>query len=97
MAIVFCETDGSSKGKKFDLEAVWKAQELEDSLAEFFERLMRLMNQLIKQYSLSDDLGEYSKKPELWDAIRQSSEVKTFVIAKENQAVLERFSQKVSK
>src|SRR5690606_3319012 len=41
--------------------------------------LMDLMNNLIKKYALSDDLGEYSKKQELWDAISKSTEIKQFV------------------
>jgi len=38
-----------------------------------------LMNNLIKKYALSDDLGEYSKKEELWDDISKSNEIKQFI------------------
>ena len=57
-----------------------------------FERLMRLMNELIKHYSMSDDYGEYSKKPELWAAISASPEIKSFLENPENLAVIERYT-----
>ena len=65
--------------KYFDLGKVWDDQSLNESLEEFFQRLMILMNDLIKKYSDSDDVGEYAKKKELWQNIINSKEVLTFM------------------
>jgi len=53
---------------------------------------MILMNKLIKNYSKSDDLGEYSKKPELWEDIESSIELKDFMNDPSHQGILKRYS-----
>ena len=40
---------------------------------------MILVNDLIKKYSASEDYNEYSKKPELWESIRNSKEMIEFM------------------
>ena len=92
MSVVHAYTDGDTARGNFDLGAIWKSQDLESDLAGLFERLMRLMNDLIKKYSESDDFGEFSKKPELWVAIKNCSEIKDFYSDSENAAVLEKYS-----
>lgn len=44
------------------MSRIWKNEGLEYDLSKYLYDLMVLMNNLIKKYSLSDDLGEYSKK-----------------------------------
>ena len=92
LAIVYCATDAQADKGNFDLGAVWKGEDIDGDLAEFFQRLMLLMNDLIKKYSLSDDYGEYSKKPELWAAIKSSSEILSFQRDPQNSEVLERWT-----
>jgi hypothetical protein len=62
----------------FNLGLIWKNQELDDMMRSFFTDLMKLINQLIKDYSQSDDFGSYSKKEQLWKDISQSKELKDF-------------------
>ena len=50
------------------------------------------MNDLIKKYSESDDFGEFSKKPELWVAIKHCSEIQAFYSDSENASVLAKYS-----
>jgi hypothetical protein len=92
MSVVHAYTDGDTKRGNFDLGAIWKSQELESDLAGLFERLMRLMNDLIKKYSESDDFGEFSKKPELWASIKNCSEIQEFYSDSENASVLAKYS-----
>ena len=49
------------------------------------------MNDLIKQYSQSDDFGEYSKKLELWESIRACPEVLAFMGREGSLKILERY------
>jgi hypothetical protein len=72
-------SDGAKEGLRFDLGKIWRNEGIEDDLQEYLRDLLQLMNNLIKKYSLSDDLGEYSKRPELWNAIRNSKELKAFI------------------
>ena len=92
MSVVHAYTDGDIKRGNFDLGAIWKSQDLESDLAGVYERLMRLMNDLIKKYSESDDFGEFSKKPELWVAIKHCSEIQAFYSDSENASVLAKYS-----
>ncbi|ARC92511.1 abortive phage infection protein [Vibrio coralliilyticus] len=63
----------------FLLQKIWKQECLSDELIEYLKELLILMNELIKKYSLSDDYGEYSKKEELWVAVKESSELNNFM------------------
>src|SRR5690606_25014878 len=62
----------------FDLARVWKQEGVDDAFKQMTLNLMKLMNDLIKKYAKSDDLGEYSKKQELWDDISNSKEFHSF-------------------
>ncbi|KXI21854.1 AIPR family protein [Photobacterium sanguinicancri] len=72
----------------FLLQKIWKQECLSDELIEYLKELLFLMNELIKKYSLSDDYGEYSKKEELWVAVKESSELKNFMALASTKAVL---------
>jgi hypothetical protein len=54
----------------------------------FMSDLMYLMNDLIKKYAASDDLGEYSKRKDLWDNISESSELRTFMAGQDAQKII---------
>ena len=70
--------NGNKNSLDFNLNVIWKNQKLDESMREFFLDLMILINDLIKIYSQSDDVGEYSKKEKLWKDISESKELKQF-------------------
>jgi hypothetical protein len=77
--------------KEFNMSKVWKEEGLEDIFIDFLLELMILINDLIKKYAESDDYGEYSKKPELWESIRNSLEIKEFMLKRHNIDILDRY------
>jgi hypothetical protein len=79
LSVIFKYTDGTKSADNFDLIKVWKSEGLTDDLRLMFEELLVLMNDLVKAYSKSDDINEYSKKEELWKTISECSEVKKFL------------------
>lgn len=79
IAIIHRYANSVKSNMVFDLAKIWKQEQFEESFLEMSYSLMDLMNNLIKKYALSDDLGEYSKKQELWDTISKSTEIKQFV------------------
>jgi hypothetical protein len=91
LSVFYTYTDSS--GRKFDMLKIWKQEGLDIDLSVFFENLMKLMNELIKQYSASDDYGEYSKKPQLWESIKESPEIKHFMEHTQSINILEKYSK----
>lgn len=85
-------TSGGKKNQYFDLLKIWRSEKLDEELQIFFRSLMKVMNKLIKKYSKSDDLGEYSKKPELWDDIVYSPELDDFMNQLDHKALLKKYS-----
>ena len=83
-------TTGDKKSHAFDLLKIWKSEMLEPDLQTFFRNLMELVNTLIKQYSLSEDFGEYSKKAELWNDISGSKQLAAFMIS--NAVLLRKYT-----
>ncbi|WDE03707.1 AIPR family protein [Thalassomonas viridans] len=80
LSILYITTDAKfEQNFKLDLGRVWRSEYLENDLSEFLTMLMMLVNELIKKYSASDDYGEYSKKEELWLAIKHCREIKEFL------------------
>lgn len=92
ISILYKFTDGAKGGNLFDLGKIWLKETLEEDLDTFMNELMILMNNLIKKYAESDDLGEYSKRKELWDNISQSSEINTFMTTANAYKILERYT-----
>lgn len=90
LSALFEFTTGNKKSQPFDLLKIWKSEKIDDELSSFLKSLMKLMNKLIKKYSKSDDLGEYSKKPELWDDIISSNELINFMDI--NKMVIKRYT-----
>lgn len=92
ISIIYIYTDGAKSGKLFDLSKIWKKEKLEDDLVKFFTELMELMNRLIKNYSESDDYGEYAKNKKLWENISVSKEIQGFMTSKISQQILGKYS-----
>jgi hypothetical protein len=84
-------SDGRNEGKKFNLGRMWKNEGVEEDLLEYLRCLLQLVNDLIKKYSRSDDLGEYSKNPDLWDTIKNCQEFKTFMGSTDSAKILDRY------
>ena len=76
----------------FDLHSLWKYQELQDDLKSFMIELMKLLYDLIRKYATSDDLGENTKKEELWNKIKKSPEIKSFISTKNARKILEKYT-----
>jgi hypothetical protein len=91
ISCIYKYSDGAMDGLKFNFEKIWKNEGLEDDLREYLRSLLELTNDLIKKYSQSDDLGEYSKKPELWYAIRDSVELKDFMGSADSQKISQKY------
>jgi len=75
LSVLYIYTDASGSGKSFNLERIWKEEDIDTELQEYLKELMILMNELIKKYSASEDFNEYSKKPELWESIKECTEI----------------------
>ncbi|MDR3713087.1 MAG: AIPR family protein [Puia sp.] len=91
ISAIYQYTSSDKKGRQFDLLKIWKAEKLENDLHSFFRDLMKLMNRLIRRYSQSDDLGEYSKKQELWDNIADSQELQEFMNRSEHKSLIKKY------
>jgi len=92
ISILYNYTDGGADDLIFDMNNIWINEELEKELSGFFYELMKLMNDLIKKYATSDDLSEYSKRPELWRNISESMEILSFMESKDSVKVIKKYS-----
>lgn len=92
ISILYKCFDGSKGDKAFDLYKIWNTEGLGNDLTQYMTNLMRLINELIKKYSQSDDLGEYSKKKELWDDISSSKEIVEFLSSEDSRLIFEKYS-----
>jgi hypothetical protein len=92
LSALYAFTTGNKKTHPFDLIKIWKSEKLDDDLQTFFRSLMQLMNKLIKKYSKSDDLGEYSKNPDLWENIISSKEVADYMDSHVNKTLIKRYT-----
>jgi hypothetical protein len=79
LSILYRCSTGDASNYPFKLTEIWKKEGLDEPLLKLMHNLMVLMNGLIKKYAESDDYGEYSKKPELWNKIKSCSEIRQFV------------------
>ncbi|BCY29336.1 AIPR family protein [Flavobacterium okayamense] len=93
MSILFSKTQGDKKNPNtFDLARLWSKEGLEDDMKVYLKDLMILVNELIKKYAKSDDLGEYSKKKEMWDDIYNSYEIKDFLNSENSSKIFNKYS-----
>jgi hypothetical protein len=93
ISILYAHTEGNKKNDKtFDLSKLWNKEGVEDDLEVYLKSLMILINDLIKKYAKSDDLGEYSKKKELWVDISTSKEITEFIQSNNSIQIFEKYS-----
>ena len=92
ISVLFNMFGGTEKrNAKFNLNSIWKSQDLPDDLSYFMKDLMILLYQLIKKYATSDDLGENTKKEELWAKIKKSSEIKSYTSSVDAKKIKEKY------
>jgi AIPR protein/Abortive infection phage resistance protein N-terminal domain len=84
--------DGSGNDHKFNFGLIWSKEDLGDDLREYLRELLQLTNVLIRKYATSDDLGEHSKKPELWNTIKKSKELKEFMSSPNSDKILSHYA-----
>jgi hypothetical protein len=79
ISVLFNMFGGTEKrAANFNLNIIWKNQDLPEDLSIFLYELMVLQYKLIREYATSDDLGENIKKEELWNTIKKSPAIKAF-------------------
>lgn len=91
ISILYKYTNGQRNMAPFNLTELWKNDGMYEETAQAFFSLMSLMNELIKTYAASDDYGEYSKKPELWNKINACPEIEKFSKSSEFQKIIKRY------
>ncbi len=91
LSILFMITDGDNKAPSFNLLKIWLNEVLENDLEIYLTQLLKLVNELIKKYSESDDYGEYSKKEELWKRISSSKEIKEFTRTDDTARIIDKY------
>jgi hypothetical protein len=91
ISVIYRYTTGDKDNNPFKLTEIWKKEGLDDQLTKVAVKLMILVNKLIKKYAESDDYGEYSKKPELWNKIKNCVEIKQFVEEDAFRRVIKRY------
>ncbi|NOH56622.1 AIPR family protein [Alteromonas sp. 07-89-2] len=91
IAAIYAYTDGNPKSANFALDKLWKQEVISGDLEDMLFKLLSLMNDLIKRYSLSDDCGEYAKKSELWNVIKNSKELNHFYDSNEFQLSIKKY------
>ncbi|ATB68180.1 abortive infection phage protein [Sulfurospirillum diekertiae] len=89
LSILYLYTD--IQKNYFNFQKIWKDEGVDENLSVFLWNLMKLMNDLIKKYSLSDDLGEYSKRIELWDSIKRCQEIDFFMSEDKNKILMSKY------
>ncbi|OOQ58270.1 AIPR family protein [Mucilaginibacter pedocola] len=79
------------KHNYFDLGAIWVKQGLPEDLKAFSRKLLESVQEWLKAYSKSDDLGEYAKKEDLWNDVLKSPEFAAFEKSPETKAIVSRY------
>lgn len=91
LSVFYSITDGNKKEPSFDLLKIWINEGLENDLESYLTELLKLVNELVKKYSESDDYGEYSKKIELWNKISNCKEINEFVKSNNTIALINKY------
>jgi hypothetical protein len=97
MSALYLNMNADKNKSDFDLGIIWRNQALDDFMRSYFLDLMKLMNNLIKDYSQSDDYGSYSKKEQLWKDISSSKELKEFFKLEDSVKFVEKYGIQKSK
>jgi len=91
MALLYMHSDGSAQADKFNFLRIWQEEKIPQDLHEFCIQVLILANSLLKQYSKSDDVPQYSKNIELWLDIKKSPEVKKFFSEPASQRLINKY------
>ena len=91
ISLLYIYTDGSDTNKTFDFLKIWKSEKIPQDLQELSRELLLLTNSLLKKYSKSDDVPQYSKNIELWDAVKRSEEVAEFFAQTGAQLLIKKY------
>lgn len=78
MAAIFLNTDAVKSKPNFNFTKIWIEQKVSENFEVWAKDLMILMNDLIKKYSHSDNVEDGTKRKEVWDRIRKSTELVSF-------------------
>jgi hypothetical protein len=93
IALLYNHTEGNKKNTNtFNLGKLWIDEGLSDELSAYLKELMVLVNGQIKKLAKSDDVGEYSKKKELWEDMKQSSEIIKFLASPNSELIFKKYS-----
>lgn len=97
ISVLYFMFGGTDKRQaKFDLNSIWKQQNLHDDLNNFMRELMILLYDLIKKYATSDDLGENTRKEDLWQEIKKSQEIKSYISSDDANKILKKYTSEVN-
>lgn len=91
IGVLYLMFSGKKGNPYFNLAKIWRDESLEKTLEDYMYQLMSLINDLIKKYSDSDDFGQYAKRVELWKAVRDSKELKSFIENKDSDLIKEKY------
>ena len=78
IAAIYIHTDGIKDSSMFNFTKIWTEQKINGNFEVWAKELMTLMNNLIKKYSLSDNVEDGTKRKEIWESIKTSSELSDF-------------------
>ena len=93
ISVLYSMFGGTDKRRaKFNLHHIWKHQDLSSDLKDFMYDLMVLLYDLIRKYATSDDLGENTKKEDLWDRIKKSPEIKSYTSSSDAKKIKEKYA-----
>ncbi len=95
MSVVYEFTD-KTKGDDFSFFKIWKDEGLTPKAKDYFLELMLLVLQTVKKCATSDDLGEHSKKEELWNKVIADKEIQFFMKSDNTKNILSDYAIKKS-
>jgi len=96
ISILYIHTNGSKTSPDFDLSKIWLKESLEKDLADYFKKLMTLVNILLKdkRYNNSDDTSDNTKKQEVWLNICTCDEIKQFMSTEDTRKIISKYGIK---
>lgn len=94
-------TNDSKNHKDFNLTKIWIEHKISENFVVWSKKLMILINELIKKYSIiggfGDDIGMNTRKNELWQLIKTSNELITFFNLEDSKLILKEYEKKDDK
>lgn len=91
-------TNGSKNNKDFNFTKIWIEHKFSENFVLWSKKLMILINELIKKYSIiggfGDDIGMNTRKNELWQLIKTSNELITFFDSEDSKLILKEYEKK---